>query len=57
MSDNNAVAVLKYGNHSIDGCHSFVATYSIKINSFGGYVHLGDSGAFISLAFGKKKVQ
>jgi uncharacterized membrane protein len=34
----------------------FVATYSIKINSFGGYVHLGDSMVLLSaLLLGRKK--
>ena len=33
----------------------FVATYSIKINSFGGYVHLGDSMVLLSaLLLGEK---
>lgn len=34
----------------------FVATYSIKINTFGGYLHLGDSMVLLSaLLLGQKK--
>ena len=36
----------------------FVATYSIKIINFGGYVHLGDSMVLLSHCFwGEKKGQ
>ncbi|NLZ47888.1 MAG: ECF transporter S component [Clostridiales bacterium] len=57
MSDNNV------SNHvsnmvitSLMAAIVFVATYSIKINTFGGYVHLGDSMVLLSaLLLGKKK--
>ncbi|NLM34706.1 MAG: ECF transporter S component [Clostridiales bacterium] len=57
MSDNNVSSHVK--NMVITAMMAaivFVATYSIKINTFGGYVHLGDSMVLLSaLLLGKKK--
>lgn len=57
MSDNNVSSRVR--NMVITALMAaivFVATYSIKINSFGGYVHLGDSMVLLSaLLLGKKK--